>query len=37
MKLQQLLHEFYLKNEIPQDGGIYKDTFEFKVFGLKLN
>ncbi|WP_420573909.1 hypothetical protein [Kordia sp.] len=37
MKLEQLLHEFYLKNGIPKDGGASKDTFEFKVFGLKFN
>lgn len=37
MALEKLLNEFYVKNGIPKDGGIDNDTFEFKVFGLKLN
>ena len=37
MTLDKLLTEFYAKNGIPKDGGIDDETFEFKVFGLKLN
>lgn len=37
MTIGKLLDEFYAKNGIPKDGGIDNDTFEFKVFGLKLN
>ncbi|GGD10863.1 hypothetical protein [Hyunsoonleella pacifica] len=37
MTLEKLLDEFYVKNGIPQNGGIDNKTFEFKVFGLKLN
>ncbi|MBE7659683.1 hypothetical protein [Tenacibaculum finnmarkense] len=37
MTLDKLLIEFYAKNGIPKDGGVDDDTFEFKVFGLKIN
>ena len=37
MTLEKLLSEFYVKNGIPKDGGVDDKTFEFKVFGLKLN
>ena len=28
--------EFYKENGIPENGGIDKDTFEIKIFGIKL-
>ena len=37
MTLDKLLIEFYKKNGIPENGGIYKDTFEIKVLGINLN
>lgn len=37
MTIEVLLDEFYEKNGIPKDGGIDDKTFEFKVFGIKLN
>ena len=37
MTVGGLLDEFYKKNGIPKDGGIDDKTFEFKVFGIKLN
>mgnify|MGYP001174923940 CR=1 FL=1 len=37
MTIEKLLNDFYIKNGIPQDGGIDNNTFQFKVFGLKLN
>lgn len=37
MTLKKLLNDFYIQNGIPKDGGIDKDTFVFKVFGLRLN
>lgn len=36
MTLDKLLDKFYLENEIPENGGVDKDTFEMKVFGLNL-
>ena len=36
MKLDKLLAEFYKKNKIPSDGGVNKNTFEIKVFGIIL-
>lgn len=37
MTLEKLLNEFYVENGIPKDGGVDNETFEFKIFGLKLN
>ena len=37
MTLDKLLAEFYHHNGIPKDGGINKDTFELKVFGINLS
>lgn len=37
MTLEKLLNEFYIKNGIPKNGGMDNTTFEFKVFGIKLN
>ena len=36
MTLDKLLIEFYKENEIPENGGIKKDTFEMLVFGVNL-
>ena len=36
MTLNKLLMEFYKENGIPENGGIDKDTFEIKIFGIKL-
>ena len=36
MTLDKLLLEFYKENGIPENGGINKDTFEIKVFGIHL-
>ena len=36
MTLNKLLIEFYKENGIPENGGIDKDTFEIKIFGIKL-
>lgn len=36
MTLENLLNEFYERNGIPKDGGVDNKTFEFKVFGIKL-
>ena len=37
MTVGGLLDDFYEKNGIPKDGGIDDKSFEFKVFGIKLN
>lgn len=34
--LDKLLEDFYIENQIPKDGGLNKDTFEMKVFGINL-
>jgi hypothetical protein len=36
MTLDKLLAEFYKKNRIPSDGGVNKNTFGIKVFGIIL-
>ncbi len=36
MTLDKLLIEFYNENGIPEKGGVDKDTFELKVFGISL-
>ncbi len=36
MTLDRLLEDFYKKNQIPEDGGIYQDTFNIKIVGLNL-
>ena len=36
MKLDELLIDFYLKNGIPENGGIDKDSFEMRVLGVHL-
>lgn len=36
MKLEKLLHQFYILNNIPENGGIDEDFFNFPVFGLTL-
>ena len=36
MILDRLLEDFYTKNQIPEDGGIYHDTFHIKIVGLNL-
>jgi hypothetical protein len=36
MILEKHLVEFYIKNDIPVDGGVHDTTFEFKVFGITL-
>ena len=36
MKLDKLLVDFYLKNGIPENGGIDKDSFEMRVLGIHL-
>jgi len=36
MTLDKLLNEFYIKNGIPQNGGIDDDTFKMKVFFINL-
>ena len=36
MTLDKLLQKFYIENGIPENGGIYKDTFEMKVMGVNL-
>jgi hypothetical protein len=36
MMVEKHLEVFYAKNGIPPNGGVDKDTFEFAVFGLKL-
>lgn len=36
MTLDKLLTEFYKENGIPENGGIDKNTFEMKVFGINL-
>ena len=36
MTLDKLVSEFYLKNGIPENGGIADDTFQVKVFFINL-
>jgi hypothetical protein len=36
MTLDKLLTEFYVANEIPENGGIEEDTFQMKVFFTNL-
>lgn len=36
MTLDKLLSKFYEENGIPENGGIDKNNFEMKVFGINL-
>ena len=36
MTIEKLLAEFYKENGLTENGGIDKDTFEIKVFGINL-
>ncbi len=37
IRLGKLLNDFYIQNGLPINGGVDKESFEFKVFRLKLN
>tara|TARA_B110000093_G_scaffold100129_1_gene107637 strand:- start:627 stop:1175 length:549 start_codon:yes stop_codon:yes gene_type:complete len=37
MTLDKLLANFYRKNRIPSDGGVNKNNFRIKAFGINLN
>ena len=36
MKLEELLNQFYLNNGLPLNGGIVKNTFNFKLGILNI-
>ena len=36
IKLDKLLVDFYLKNGIPENGGVNKSSFEMNVLGINL-